>query len=104
MVYLEKKTSQAKRDRIVAAIVSAVSIIIAVVGVINNVSGLGFLVFLSIYGIYLVEHNTKQSKVWAKELGRMNRIIPNPPCLNCGKELPNKNFEFCPFCGKSNKY
>ena len=27
----------------------------------------------------------------------------NPKCPNCGKELPQGNFEFCPFCGKSLK-
>jgi intracellular septation protein A len=29
--------------------------------------------------------------------------ITIPKCPNCGKEIPQGNFEFCPFCGKSLK-
>ena len=67
------------------------------------IPGLSFLVFVSAYGIYLLVRQTIQSNNLVKELEKINLVTPNSPCSNCGKELPDKNYDFCPFCGKSFK-
>jgi hypothetical protein len=35
------------------------------------------------------------------EIQQITRSIPK--CANCGKEIPQGNFDFCPFCGNSLK-
>ena len=43
-----------------------------------------------------VPYNSQYKKL-KKELESINASFPK--CPKCGKELPQRNFEFCPFCG-----
>jgi hypothetical protein len=77
-------------------------------GVIFNIYGIdlftGLILWIS-FGILAMWF--VQSYYGKQEAGILWHIeqmaITIPKCPNCGKEIPQGNFEFCPFCGKSLK-
>ncbi len=105
VAYLQKKIKEAKKWKTTGTIVILIGIVSIFLGImLDSFSEFTIVAFCLAYGIYLFVRHTGQSNNLVKELEKMNRTIPNPPCLNCGKELPNKNYGFCPFCGASLKH
>jgi hypothetical protein len=57
--------------------------------------------FLAILGFYSINVNVRKESLLRKELSLMPKVTSK--CLSCGKEIPQGNFDFCPFCGNSLK-
>jgi hypothetical protein len=57
--------------------------------------------FLAIFGFYSINVNVRKESLLMREL---NSTPKGPPrCPSCGKVIPQENFDYCPFCGKSLK-
>ncbi len=95
VVGLNSNRARAKKNKTIGAITIVSSVVIIGVGILLSIGGSSVIIFLLVYGIYLSVHYSRQYDNLMKELEKMATF--NPPCPNCGKELPNGNFEFCPF-------
>jgi hypothetical protein len=68
---------------------------------------------LAIFGFYSINVNVRKESILMKELsltpkGPTRHTRPTRPtrptrCPSCGKKIPQENFDYCPFCGKSLK-
>ena len=74
--------------------------------VLSSYTGFSYLVFCAFtgavfaaIGLYSVAKCGKEYSSLIKEIEEMT--IQTPKCNDCGKELPQGDFEFCPYCGKS---
>jgi ribosomal protein S27AE len=100
LTYLQEKLKSVKRNERGADVVVILGVILAalgfaagstlwgVIGIITAAAGVFYSVTFSSYYNRLM-----------KELEKM--ATPNSKCPKCGKELPNGNYRFCPFCGAS---
>ena len=87
----------------------AISVIVIAVmlGVVGNLVGVDFLVLMTIavglmvVGLFTDSQYAKQEATIRWEIQQMATLIPK--CSSCGKEVPQGNFEFCPFCGNQLK-
>lgn len=108
LIYLQEKIKEAKgRERS--------GWIAFIIGVVFAVMGFGFSDFLGqggtlmgiggilLAGIGAVEsfYYTYQHSKLLEQLKKMATVTPT--CPKCGKEIPQGNYAFCPFCGASLK-
>ena len=74
-----------------------------ILGVGGNLAGFDFFAVMAValaitaVGVIVDKHYAKQQSAILWEIQRMAAISPN--CPSCGKDVPQGNFEFCPFCG-----
>jgi hypothetical protein len=118
LAYLQEKINEAKKKSRDAGFIVITGSAIITLGVIiggsliiligTETQGYVFLTIclitgalFAVYGFYAANKYNNEYKNLMKEFGEMT--IQKPKCPNCGKELPEGNFEFCPFCGKSLK-
>ena len=71
---------------------------VSTVAYIRSIAQIIFGVIFSVGGVYIMTRFAGQRNNLMKELEKMT--IQRPNCPNCGRELSEGNFEFCPFCGK----
>jgi hypothetical protein len=57
---------------------------------------------LAVFGFYSINVNVRKESLLMKEASSLPKVTPTR-CPSCGKRIPQENFEFCPFCGKSLK-
>jgi hypothetical protein len=100
---LQKKIKTSKKNKVIGATTTVLAGVTILAGIILSIWNIGFIAILFVYGIYLYVHSSGQYNNLMKEAEKTAQTIPNPPCLNCGKELLKGNFDFCPFCGNSIK-
>jgi len=86
-----------------------------ILGIVDSVIGFGFEPILGQYGTFMgiagiplaglgLGYGVYSNYQYQKLLQQLKEMaIVNPKCPNCGKEIPQGNFEFCPFCGKTLK-
>jgi hypothetical protein len=55
---------------------------------------------LAIFGFYSINVNIRKESLLIRESSSLPKITPTS-CPSCGKRIPQDNFKFCPFCGKS---
>jgi zinc-ribbon domain len=96
---LFKEIKEAQKQKKISAAIIGIGCVIIFAGIALNTQITGLFFFLIVYGIYVFVNYSGKSNKLMKELEKT--VVSNPACTNCGKELSNKNYEFCPFCGKS---
>jgi hypothetical protein len=113
LAYLQEKIKDAKRNERVGASGIVMGGVFVGVGIVfniiwnNTVTMLGGIslialgIFFFVFGIYVSGHYAGQYKNLMKELESMATSFPK--CTKCGKQTPEGNFAFCPFCGVSLK-
>ena len=63
-------------------------------------TGLVLTMFFGTLGEYVVlDHYGKQETAILWQIEQMAAVIQK--CPSCGKDVPQGNFDFCPFCGNS---
>jgi hypothetical protein len=55
---------------------------------------------LAIFGFYSINVNVRKESLLITESSSLPKVTPTC-CPSCGKRIPQGNFNFCPFCGKS---
>ena len=80
----------------------AFCIILALVWPYDFITGIVLAIFVATSIVWGVQRLYRKEEL--RILGLINQItISTPKCSNCGKEITQGNFEFCPFCGNSLK-
>jgi MFS superfamily sulfate permease-like transporter len=80
----------------------AFCVIIALVWPYDFITGIVLAIFVAASIVWGVERLYRNEEL--KIFGLINQItIFTPKCSNCGKEIPQGNFDFCPFCSNSLK-
>ncbi len=107
---LQEKIKEATRLRTIGFIIFALAVICAMVGVVlyfisNTVSApttystaaVALSVVPAVLGIFLVFDGNGKVQRLMKELESLGH--ETPVCPKCGKQIPEGNYTFCPFCG-----
>ena len=100
---LRKKLNDTKKTR--RNLTISIIVVAILLGVVGNLVGIDFLVVMTlavglmIVGLFMDSQYAKQESIILWEIKQMDMVISK--CPSCGKEIPQGNFDFCPFCGNS---
>ena len=103
---LQEKIKEARYGQILAMFAGAIGGIAAVLGFFSYSQSIGewTILFVGIGGAVILMSGVMG--VWIYE-GRMKKLmselenisVRTTTCPKCGKQIPQANFAFCPFCG-----
>jgi flagellar motor component MotA len=106
IAYLQEKIKEARYSQALATIVGALGGIAAVFGLFSYFQSIGgwnmlsmgiggvIILVIGIIGIWIYEERLKKLQSELKNIG-----VRTTKCPSCGKQIPQSDFAFCPFCG-----
>ena len=104
LIYLQERIKEAKEREKSGRITFIVGVVLATIGFgLGGILGLGGTligmlgVLLAGIGFFELIYYTYQYYKLLDQLKKMATTFPT--CPKCGKEIPQGNYAFCPFCG-----
>jgi len=100
LIYLQERIKEAKREEKWGMIAFVSGVAFAIIGFELGVRGtlIGILgILLAGIGSFWAIYFAYQYSKLLDQLKKMATTFPT--CPKCGKEIPQENYAFCPFCG-----
>ena len=110
LIYLQERIREARESENIGGMLFIIGIVLAIIGFIEfelsgiiEDMGLGWIligilgIILAGYGLPAIIYYDRQYRKLLDQLKKMATTFPT--CPKCGKEIPQGNYAFCPFCG-----